>query len=249
MQFDLGAPYSLFYLDAIEDIRERYGVSLQLEMDEEGEASLVQVAFRAGDLPIFCDRVRVRDLAGAGLDPGLENEGAVIGTLGADLIEDRILVIDYPAGTLTLSGEIPAGLPGPDALMPMRFRERRVLLPAVVAGKETTLLFDTGSSAFELLTSRRIWRRLARSDAAEEIIPVSSWSDTLVAHRVATDARIALGGADLPLQRVTWIEGTGLMQNLLMRISGMGGMTGNRLFVDRILLLDLREERFALVTP
>jgi hypothetical protein len=134
-------------------------------------------------------------------------------------------------------------------MMPMRFRERRVLLPAVVAGRETTLLFDTGSSAFELLTSRRIWRRLARSDAAEEIIPVSSWDDTLVAHRVASDARVELGGADLPLQRVTWIEGTGLMQNLLMRISGMGGMTGNRLFIDRILLLDLREERFALFTP
>jgi hypothetical protein len=132
---------------------------------------------------------------------------------------------------------------------PMRFRERRVLLPAVVAGKETTLLFDTGSSAFELLTDRRTWRRLARTGASEEIVPVSSWGDTLLAHRIASDTRIELGGADLPLGRVTFIEGTGLMQNLLMRISGMGGMTGNRLFLDRILVLDLRQERYALIAP
>ncbi len=249
MQFDLGAPYSLFYYSVLDEIQAHCNGCLPIIVDEEGKLVLDDFSFQVGDLPVTGKRVTIREYGESGIDWDRPDEVTIIGTLGADLIDGRIVVIDYPAGLITLALRMPSTLESRMIMESMRFRERRVLLPVVVAGVETTVLFDTGTSAFELLTDRRTWSRLARVGAREEVLPVSSWDDTLRAHRIASDAIMELGGSSFPLGRVTFIEGTSLIQNLLMRFSGMSGMIGNRLLVDRILVMDLVQERFAVIEP
>ncbi|MCI0751309.1 MAG: hypothetical protein L0Y35_05690, partial [Flammeovirgaceae bacterium] len=114
-------------------------------------------------------------------------------------------------------------------LTSFKWKERRILLPTTINGEKTSLYFDTGTSAFELLTSKSIFERLIRHGAPIENYRVNSWGNTLQAFSALTDHRAEFVNVSIPLKKVTYIEGTSLVQNLLMRISGMGGMTGNKL--------------------
>jgi len=97
-----------------------------------------------------------------------------------------------------------------------------------------------------LLTDEASWLRLS-GGRNRRTFGVNSWGKTLTAHVADTPAQITLGGQVLPLRQVCYIEGASAMQNLLMRFSGMGGMTGNELFLDKLLILDARESRYWLL--
>jgi hypothetical protein len=46
----------------------------------------------------------------------------------------------------------------------------------------------------------------------------------------------------MPLQTVTYMEGTTLFQRSLMRFSGMGGMLGNRAFGQHTIIVDVAHQ-------
>ncbi|GAA4007234.1 hypothetical protein GCM10022408_18920 [Hymenobacter fastidiosus] len=79
------------------------------------------------------------------------------------------------------------------------------------------------------------------------ITPVNSWGKTLTSYTVATAEALHLGPATVPLQTVTYVEGTTVMQNLLTRFSGLGGMLGNEPFTTRTIIPDVRGSRFGVV--
>lgn len=57
-------------------------------------------------------------------------------------------------------------------------------------------------------------------------------------------SKIRFGSKTLPLSEVTYIEGTSKAQNFLMKFSGMQGMIGNKLFLNRKMILDCRNQMY-----
>jgi transcriptional regulator with XRE-family HTH domain len=111
------------------------------------------------------------------------------------------------------------------------------------------MLFDSGSSAFALLTSADEWNELARSGAPVHTAVVNSVGRLLTAHTAPTGATLRIGPVALPLGTTTYMEGTSWNQELMMRFSGMAGMLGNASFSARTVLLDVRGGRFGLLRP
>jgi hypothetical protein len=93
------------------------------------------------------------------------NDREVIGTIGADLIEDKILIIDYPRKRLFLQEKLSNEASSKIRWADFVFVQGSILLPAILKGKKTVLYFDTGSSAFELLTDEQTWTGLAAKNA------------------------------------------------------------------------------------
>jgi hypothetical protein len=116
-------------------------------------------------------------------------------------------------------------------------------------GEPQELMFDSGSSAFALLTSQSNWQQMAQPAAAAQTTPVNSWGKTLTAHTVATAAAMQFGATAVPLGTVTYIEGMSFMQSTLTRFSGMGGMLGNAPFSQQTIILDVKNGRFGVVQP
>jgi hypothetical protein len=48
------------------------------------------------------------------------------------------------------------------------------------------------------------------------------------------------------MKRVTKMDGMGVAVEYLMGLTGMQGMTGNTLFLEHVLVLDYRKQRFAI---
>ncbi|GAB3730899.1 hypothetical protein GCM10027594_12930 [Hymenobacter agri] len=242
LQFDTGAPYSLLKSNALAVLRANYPAT-RATLAASGD-SVRNFQFTLGGRPIKARRIWVRPYASAAQLPASPAEPFIIGTLGTDVLDGRVLVINYARQQFRLRNDMPDSLARRATFVPMSFKERRVLLKVGLQGQEKELMFDSGSSAFALLTSQANWEQMAQPAAQAQAVPVNSWGKTLTAHTVATDAAMQFGASTVPLHTVTYIDGTTFVQRTLTRFSGMGGMLGNAPFSQRTIVLDVRNGRF-----
>lgn len=242
MQFDTGAPYSLFYGNKLQAIHRKYPAT---NAPGSPGDSLVYYPFKAGPLPITARQIAVRSFDSSGIDWKNKRIPQIIGTLGADLLENKVIIIDYPRKSLFIGDSLPANLQQLQ-LTSFLFAMRRILIPATIEGKNTILYFDTGSSAFELLTDKATCYKLAADSSQPIQYPVQSWGKTLTANTLVTHVSITVGGLAIPVHHATWIEGVSDAQVNQMMKMGIGGMTGNKLFLSYKLVLDTKNKKFAL---
>ncbi|MBF9236195.1 hypothetical protein I2I05_02190 [Hymenobacter sp. BT683] len=244
LQFDTGAPYSVLYANSLAALQGRYPALPFVGAPQLDTVRNVRFALGRGQVQALWMLVLPQGQAQL---PADSTAPFIIGTLGADVLADRALVIDYASRRFSLANEVPDSLARRAIFGPLAFTNRRVLLNMGLQGEDQQLLFDSGASAFNLLTSQASWQAMAQPGAPAHTVGVNSWGKTLTSHTVATAAALQLGAEALPLRTVTYIEGTSFMQNMLMRFSGMGGMLGNEPFSDHTVIFDVRGGRFGLV--
>ena len=245
MQFDLGAPTSLFYKNKLEDINRQFQhLSLRHQEDKSG---LANYQFMLGGTQVTAKEIAAIQFDSSSINWSDTTKAEIIGTIGTDLFEDKVLVIDYPGNSLLIDDKIPDDLVAKTKLADFKFENRRILLPAVIDGKQTDIFFDSGTSAFELMTDKKTWERLARKGAKVDRYAASSWNNQLMVNTTETAYTIRFNTAEIPLQHVTYVEGTSFLQGLFMKLGGVGGLTGNKLFIGKVVILDTKNKKFAIV--
>ncbi|GGF03278.1 hypothetical protein GCM10011383_12810 [Hymenobacter cavernae] len=243
LQFDTGAPYSLLYAKPLAALRVAYPAMQRTLLPQHD--TIQNFSFNLGSGRVQAGRLPVLRYGASQLPA--DNSPFIIGTLGADVLANQVLVLDYPRRRFTLLPRVPDSLARQAAFVPLDFANRRVILRAALQGQAHQFLFDSGSSAFSLLTSQSTWQDLGRQAAIPQINGVNSWGKTLVAHTLPSDATLQFAGSSVPLRTVTYMEGTSLLQQALMRFSGMNGMLGNEPFRHHTIILDVQAGRFGLV--
>lgn len=248
MQFDTGSPYTLFYRTELEAIQRKYPV---LQGTNPLPDTVINMNLSIGSFTIQVKAAPVRNLQTP--SPDLSNKSSkhnnnpiIIGTLGADLIDNKVVIIDYRRQQLMISDTLLPAEQTAISLAPFIYTMRRILFPAVLKGNKTMLYFDTGSSAFELLTDKATCFQLGTDTLHPVQYTVQSWNTTLTANTLATDDSITLAGVPIPLRHITWMEGVHKTQVAQMMKMGIGGMTGNKLFINARLLLDTRNKLFGI---
>ena len=244
MQFDTGAPYSVLYDKPLAALRAQYPATSTTLLPQADGVHNFRYAIGQGQAQARTIRVLH---GGASQLPADSTAPFTIGTLGADVLADQVLVIDYARRQFNLYSSVPDSLLHRATFVPLGFDDRRVMLDMGVQGEPKQLLFDSGSSAFALLTSKSIWQELAQPAATAHTAGVNSWGRTFTSHTISTAASLQVGALAVPLRTVTYIEGMSWWQTLLMASSGMGGMLGNAPFVDHTVILDVPGKRFGLV--
>ncbi|UOQ97814.1 hypothetical protein MUN81_21630 [Hymenobacter sp. 5317J-9] len=246
LQFDTGAPYSVLYARPLAALQARYP-ALRPALTLYGD-TLRDFRFALGRGQVQARWVKTRDLGAAAL-PADSLAPFIIGTLGGDVVDGRALVLDYARQRFSLLLAVPDSLVRRTDFVPLAFDSRRPVFTAGLQGEPRKLFFDTGTSAFALLTSEGEWQKLARPGAPVRTSVTSSWGRPLTSYTAPTAAAMRLGTATVPLGTVSHMTGTSFTQNLLMRFSGMGGMLGNEPFSQRAVVLDVAGGRFGLVRP
>ncbi len=244
MQFDLGSPYSLFYKNKLAEIQVKYPKAIQLD---ESADSLANFSFKIDKMPLFAKQIAVKQFGNSDINRADKNSIEIIGTIGADFVDGKIVIIDYPKKQITLSQTIPAKLKPGLSLTDFMYVQRRILLPAKVSGKQTILYFDSGSSMYELLTDKKTAQSLAVAEGEFTRSKVGSWNNYLIANTAVTRDSIEISNTKIAIRKVTFIEGTSSSQAEQMMKMGIGGMTGNKLFLDYKLILDTKEKKFGLI--
>lgn len=243
MQFDLGSPYSLFYKNKLAAIGAKYPKAITTG-DDDGK--LVNFSFNAGKMPIMAKEIVVKQFDSSSVDWNKKSI-EIIGTLGVDLIDGKTMVIDYPAKKLVISGSISKKLNEQVSLTNFIYAGRRILLPANLNGKQTMLYFDTGSSMYQLLTDKKTCEAMAAPGSLFIQSKVWSWDKYLTANSIATNDSITISGVIIPVHYATYIDGVDAAQAGQMSRMGIGGMTGNKLFLNYQLVLDTRNKKMGLL--
>lgn len=243
MQFDLGVPSSLFYTNKMLAVRDRFAKVIDMN---DTTAKLTTISFFTGKTKLLAREIALKQAGTDGIN-WKEGTTEIIGTLGTDLIDNRLVIIDYPGKKLLIN--VPGSDTGKLKMNSLIYSGRRILFPSIIKGKRTILYFDTGSSAFELLTDKETAQSLSIHNAIPVIFKVNSWGRTLEATSLPTNDSLQMGDLKLPVKYATFIEGASDSQIKQMMKLGIGGMTGNKLFIQSRLLLDLKNKRFAIIPP
>ncbi|RYJ39635.1 hypothetical protein NU08_1304 [Flavobacterium anhuiense] len=236
MQFDSGSPVTVFYKKSLESIAEKF--QNQLKIDNEN--SSIYSAFKIGKMNVASNDFGILDY-GEKINFDNPNAENIIGTIGTDLLEKRITVLDFKNSQCSFIEKIKE-----DDFANFEFKKRKILIPSVIENENLKLLYDSGTSGYELITTKEIWQQYRNKNSAIKTEKGNSWGNTLSVYSASAKKKIQFGKVTLNLSEVTHIEGTSDLQKFLMKRSGMQGMIGNKLFLNHKLILDCRNEKFKL---
>lgn len=236
MQLDFGSPTTIFYEKAINSIQTKYpNIPSSINSAQE-----IKLSFYINELSITSDKFR---LINYGSDVNFDNENLhnIIGTIGTDLLEKRPIVLDFKKGICSFPYQIDQV-----GLLDFKFKNRRILLPAKMENKELYLMYDSGTSGYELITDKETWSRIKLPNSKVSKEYGNSWGKKLEINTSPTNLIIKIGGIDLSLTEITYIDGVSKVQELLMRSTGLDGMIGNKLFLNNKIILDCKNKKFRL---
>ncbi|KQS46223.1 hypothetical protein ASG38_13145 [Flavobacterium sp. Leaf359] len=233
MQLDLGSPVTVFYKNSLQSVKARFPDRIP----EETEKAKIALDFSLRDMKVSSKFFEVLDY---GTKADFENPDAqnIIGTLGTDLLEKRIVILDFKNSRCSFSKKREGS-----GFERFEFKKRRILIPAVIGNENLKLMYDSGTSGYELIMNKDKWEKY-RKGGEVKIDKGNSWGKILTVMTAASHQKIRFGSKTLQLSEVTYIEGTSKAQNFLMKFSGMQGMIGNKLFLNRKMILDCRNQMY-----
>lgn len=234
MQLDSGSPITVFYKNSIESIQKKYSGKFVLKSKQD-EVSLV---FKLKNMTVSSESFRLLDYGNAVdfEDSAAEN---IIGTIGTDLFEKRKVVKDFKSSKLSFVEKI-----DDKKLLPFEFKKRKIILPATIDNQKLKLLYDSGTSGYELIVNKSQWKLYKNKNGKLKIEKGNSWGTVLSVFTTPANKIVEFGSLKLPLSEITYIKGTSQMQNFLMKRSGMQGMLGNKLFLNHKFTLDCQNKKF-----
>ena len=245
MQFDIGHPTTIFYKCVLKQINSKYhNISFQQKSDQ---SYLSDFDFNINETLVNAKKIPTLDCSVS--DFSWEDTTSIIkiGTIGSDIIENKVLMIDYPNKEIFIGNNTPDSLALNTKFSDFKYKYRKVLLPPTRGTESEDIYFDTGTSAFELMTDKDRWNKLAKKGASVNTFEISNWGKIWVANSIATDDSIQFNSTSFPIKNVTYVDGPGILLKLAFSISGVQGLTGNKLFLNKKIIVDTKKLKFAII--
>ncbi|PXY38893.1 hypothetical protein DMB65_20755 [Flavobacterium cheongpyeongense] len=230
LQFDTGSAYTVFYSKSISNIP-------QIAMHKE----TAKASFYIGKTKVTSEKFKIYNM---GNDDS--NSLKIIGTIGADILEDRKTIINFKENYIALNlSKVPNQFQ--NKLLDFKFKKRKIVFSGLLKEQEEKFLFDTGTSAYELLTNKEIWNNLKLSASKINIEKSEqSWDNVLTTYTANCNQKIQIANCEIPLNSVTHVEGFSQVQYAMMKFSGMTGMLGNKIFSNNIIYIDCRQNKMVI---
>ena len=249
MQFDTGHPSTVLYYNNVLSINERYGEIFRVDTVD-NRVQVGDVSLKVGTVDVKASSMGFGGM-GYKIDWSDSTSVVHIGTVGSDFIENHPLIIDYKKEQITLTKFLPETIEKEAEYLPFTFDGRKVFLSAKLNDKPASLWFDSGSSAFELIVEESTFLKLAKPGAERETFLVNSWGTKVTAHNIESNGMFEFGTTSVPLTNVTNFEWPNKLQAFILKAANiggdLGGMTGNKLFLGKTLVLDTPNLRYALM--
>lgn len=230
LQFDTGSPYTVFYSNAIKNIK-------YISVDNERAKS----SFYIGKTEISSDRFKI-------FNKGKNEEKdsiKIIGTIGADVLESRKTLIDFKNNQVVFNmNQTPDKFK--NQMFDFKFKKRRIIINGILKGEERKFLYDSGTSAYEFLTFKEEWQTLKSSNSKIKIEKSRSWNNILTTYTADCKENINFKYNEISVNQITYVEGFSTAQFSMMKFSGMSGMLGNRIFLNNAIFIDCTAGKMAI---
>lgn len=188
---------------------------------------------------------------GATLEELKESEYKLIGSLGLDFFKNRILIIDFSEEKFVIlnnQNDVPINIKKNSVFLDMKYKNNKIYLKSKIGAKNLSLIYDTGSSIFDIVTNKEIWTSLTnvKNDKDIKLLEVPSWGTIvqLKGARAENDWEIGDVIIEKPL---IFHEASGL-ENFNFKSIKVDGLLGNAIFYDNhIITIDLINKKFGIM--
>ncbi|SIN90041.1 hypothetical protein SAMN05444409_1038 [Epilithonimonas zeae] len=231
LQFDTGSPYTVLYSNQIKNIKE---ISINNER--------AKTFFFIGKTEISSNRFKIFTKE--------KNEKKdtikIIGTIGSDVLEDRKTVINFKSNQVVFNlNQIPNEFK--NQLFDFKFKKRRIIINGILKGEKRKFLYDSGTSAYELLTYKEEWQNLKTPNSKINTEKTQSWNNILTTYTTDCKENIQFKNLKIPVKQVTYVEGFSDAQFSMMKFSGMTGMLGNKIFLNNSIFIDCGDKKIGII--
>ena len=249
MQFDLGAVRTNFYGNALKPILEKYP-SLNCKLDTtkrfwiQGKENPMfrNVTLRLGE--VVFENIEVglfRNFGDETSNDLLNSEMEIhIGTIAPDLLQNKVLIIDYKLNRLAVADTIPVEYQSA-SFESFKIDHGRIKIPFRINGNVEDLMFDTGSSVFSLVTSKQNALAIGGTEIVDSIGGLS-WGEYITVYGLQTVTPVVFVNKNFGSPIVYYVEDSSF--DNFYKSENIWGITGNAFFFNDVVIIDYKNNRF-----
>lgn len=226
MQFDTGSPNTIFYQNSLAIFKNKKQIKTQ---------------FTVGNTEVSSDRFKIISISKNNDKDSIK----IIGTIGSDLLDQKKTIINFKENYVVFN-ILKEPKSFSSSKLDFKFKKRKIIISGILNGKEEEFLYDSGTSAYELLTNKNAWQKLKLPNSKPVVEKAQSWERILTSYTAKSNQTIKFKNKELILSEVTYVEGISQSQYMLMKFSGMTGMLGNKIFLKNSLYIDCKEEKISI---
>jgi hypothetical protein len=134
MQFDTGSPNTLFYENSLAIFKNKKEIKTQ---------------FTIGNTEVSSDRFKIISVSQNNDKDPIQ----IIGTIGSDLLDQNKTIINFKEDHVVFNLSKEPENVG-NTKLDLKFKKRKIIIFGILDGKEEQFLYDSGTSAYELLTNK-----------------------------------------------------------------------------------------------
>lgn len=176
-------------------------------------------------------------------------DNPIIGTVGLNFfLKDRLVLdfLDEQFMIVTSKDTIPYRFSKAKYYVPARVKNSRFMFPVQYGDTTfTDFFYETGSSIFDLVVSKKLWQKLTGKKGDEKTnfhVTVDSWGTELNAVGARALMPLRVNNVALPMSMVFYLPDDPDFKHTY----GFSGMIGNSPFITRVIVLDFIKKRFGL---
>jgi len=247
MQFDTGSPFSFLYENDLISLRK---IGLEIEEVVKDEIRYVKkLEFKLSDNLIVASMIQILPGYGNTFDKNDTIPRIKIGTIGSDFIDNRITSIDFKNQKIELYDKRPESMKELPPFKAFDFTpRRRIMLPVTLDNKQYEFLYDSGCSAFGLITIKSRFNKYTDKETAPLAYGANSWGSNIPIITKPSNKLFSIGTTNLKLKRVSYVDMYTITQPFITPFTRIGGWMGNQPFNESTLILDTKAHEFIVLT-
>jgi hypothetical protein len=252
MQFDLGAVTTVIYgnsinsyLDKYPELKNKIDTSKKFFIQGENHPMFTNMELKMGPTTFKNIDIGYFENFGHSIDKDSisSNTEKHIGTIGPDLFQNKILIIDYPNNRISICDEMPKQYKKA-TFKSYREEHGRIQIPLTINDSTQYVLFDTGSSIFTLTAAKEDALKAASIKIVDSLT-VMSWGKEITFYGVKTKKPIkfgnnALNGSTIYYDEEKTFDG-------FYKFLNIWGLTGNVFFLKSTVIIDYKNKLFGVL--
>ncbi len=249
MQLDLGAYETFIYGNSIKAYLKKYSefnnkidTTLKFKIQSQTNYKFRNVALKLGNVSFGNRNIGQFKNFGDNIPEDSINTLTEknIGTIGPDLFENKILIIDYPNKRIAVTIKLPKQF-SKAHFRQYKIKDGRIKIPITIKDKDKDVMFDTGSSLFALITTKENANEIS-SNPIVDSLKISSWGEYYMVYAQTIKSNVMFGKMQLRKTNVYFDNRKG--NEDFYKEEKIFGITGNSYFLNNVVIIDYKNKRF-----
>ena len=253
-QFDLGSNGTIFYENSFKAFLSKYPeigkkldtINSKITINNEQQGEFNNIEIYLDSFKINLEKVvylkKFGEIISADSINSLTKKH--IGTIGADVVKDKILIIDYPNKKIAILDSLTQDRKADYDFVNCRITNGRIKIPLTIDNVTQWYMFDTGASLFAIVTDENNWKNMC-DESHLDSIEISSWGESYTMTGAKINKDVFLGKTKLSESEAYKMPLDGYLE--MFKQEEISGSTGNAYFLNNTIAIDFKNIKFGIL--